>query len=67
MHHSFCKKISSTTVFNTDNNNVSGAANHIIKMISEGSCDTDAWINDAENSALHHRNTLYFKVYWNRE
>ncbi len=28
-------------------------------MISEGSCDTEVWSNDAENSALHHRNKLY--------
>ncbi len=32
-------------------------------MISEGSCDTEDWSNDAENSAAHHRNKLYFKVY----
>ncbi len=24
-------------------------------MICEGSCDTEDWSNDAENSALHHR------------
>ncbi len=30
-------------------------------MISEGSCDTEDWSNDAENSALHHRNTLCLK------
>jgi len=24
-------------------------------MISEGSCDTEDWSNDAENLALHHR------------
>ncbi len=35
---------------------------HII-MISEGSCDTEDWSNDAENSALRHRNKLHFKVY----
>ncbi len=29
-------------------------------MISEGSCDTEDWSNDAENSALHHRNKLHF-------
>ncbi len=34
-----------------------------IRMISEGSCDTEDWSNDAENSALHHRNKLYSKVY----
>ncbi len=28
-----------------------------IRMISEGSCDTEDWTNDAENSALH------FKIY----
>ncbi len=27
-------------------------------MISEGSCDTEDWSNDAEKSALHHRNKL---------
>ncbi len=29
-------------------------------MISEGSCHTEDWSNDAENSALH------FKMYENR-
>ena len=32
-------------------------------MISEGSCDTEDWNNDAKNSALLHMNKLYFKVY----
>ncbi len=32
--------------------NVCWAANQHIRMISEGSCDTEDWINDAENSAL---------------
>jgi len=54
------KILSNTTVFNTDNDWVS---NQYIRMISEGSCDTEDWSNDAENSALHHRNKLYFKVY----
>jgi len=26
--------------------------NHHIRVISEGSCDTEDWSNDAENSAL---------------
>ncbi len=30
-------------------------------MISKGSCDTEDWSNDAENSALHHRNK-YIKI-----
>jgi len=32
--------------------NVSCVANHHIRVISEGSCDTEYWRNDAENSAL---------------
>ncbi len=38
---------------NTDNNEkkVSWAANQHI-MISQGSCDTEDWSNDAENPAL---------------
>ncbi len=37
--------------------------NQHIRMISEGSCDTEDWSNDAEKSDLIHRNELYFKVY----
>ncbi len=36
-------------------------------MTSEGSCDTEDWNNDAENSALHHSNKLHFKIYSNRQ
>ncbi len=32
-------------------------------LISEGSCDTEDWSNDAENSALNHRNRLHFNIY----
>ncbi len=32
--------------------NIPWAANQHIRMISEGSCDTEDWSNDAENSAL---------------
>ncbi len=28
-----------------------------------GSCDTEDWSNDAENSAAHHRNKLFYKIY----
>jgi len=38
------------------------AANHQIIMVSEGSCDTEDWSNDAENSALHHMNILHIKT-----
>ncbi len=30
-------------------------------MISEGSYDTEDWRNDAENSALHHKNKYILK------
>ncbi len=32
-------------------------------MISEGSCDTEDWSNDAENSALHDRDFLFLFVF----
>ncbi len=37
---------------NIFSNNSSWAANQPIRMISEGSCDTEDWGNDAENSAV---------------
>uniref|UniRef100_A0A8C1K2L9 Period circadian clock 1a n=1 Tax=Cyprinus carpio TaxID=7962 RepID=A0A8C1K2L9_CYPCA len=40
------------------------SANQHIRMISEGSCDFEHWINAWNNSALDHRNKLYFKKYW---
>jgi len=43
--------------------NVSCASNHQIRMISEGSCNTEDWSTDAENVVLHHRNKLHFKIY----
>ncbi len=36
-------------------------------MISEGSCDTNDWGNDAENSALHHKNKFNLKIYSHRK
>ncbi len=62
-------------MFNIENNemlkmmkiNVSWAPNQPIKMISEGSCDIEDWSNDAENSALHNRNKLHFKMHSNRK
>jgi len=30
-------------------------------MISEGSCDTEVWSNDAENKALDHSNKYILK------
>ncbi len=32
-------------------------------MISEGSCDTEDWSNDAENAALYHINIFDSKIY----
>jgi len=47
--------LSSTNVFIIDDNNKNVSLkklNQHIRMISEGSCDTEDWSNDAENSAL---------------
>ncbi len=33
-------------------------------MISEGSCDTEDWSNDAENSALISEINYIFKLIW---
>ncbi len=53
------RKKNDSTVLNIDNNNNNNNkcfsfanANQHIRMISEGSCDTEDWSNDAENSAL---------------
>ncbi len=46
------KKILSSTTVSTL------IINHNIRMISEGSCDTEDWSSDAENSALLYRNTF---------
>jgi len=35
-------------------------------MIFEGSCDTEDWSNDPENSAFHHRNKFNFQIFSNR-
>ncbi len=35
-------------------------------MISEGSCDTQDWSNEAENAALHHINKLHLNTYKKR-
>jgi len=51
----------STTAFNNDNKKEC-FWNHQI-MIS----DAEDWRNDAENSALHHRNKLHFNIYSNRK
>ncbi len=34
--------------------------NQDIRMISEGSCDTEDWSNDAVNSALHYSNYIFY-------
>ncbi len=60
--YSFKKNIreQKQAIFIADNNNVSWAVNQHIKMISEGSCDTEDWINDAENSALPSQELIIF-------
>ncbi len=46
------------TVFTIVNKNKKIIEQHISTV--EGSCETEDWSNDAENSALHHRNKLQF-------
>ncbi len=41
--------------------NVFWAENQYIRMISEGSCDTEDWSNDADNSALI--NKVHVNIY----
>jgi len=36
-------------------------------MLSEGSCDTEDWSNDAENLVLVHRRKLTFTIYKNKK
>ncbi len=49
-------------MFNIDNdtNCVFKASNQHIRLISEGSCDTDDWRNDAGNSALPSQEKITF-------
>ncbi len=53
IHQGILKKMYST-VLNIDdnNNNKLEQPNQHIRMISEGSCETEDWRNDAENLAL---------------
>ncbi len=48
------KILSCTTVFNIDNNKkyALSSKSAYIRRISEGSCDTEDWCNDATNLAL---------------
>ncbi len=61
----FHQKRKKTTALHIENKNIflkkRWAANVLIWMISEGSCDIGDWSNDAENSALHYRNKFIFK------
>ncbi len=50
MYNGFQKILSSTTNLNIDNkkkNNDSWTLNQRIRIISEGSCDTEDWNNDS--------------------
>ncbi len=62
------KILCSTTVFSIDNNQkcfLSSKSAYYYDFWR--SCDTEDWSNDAENSALHHRNKLQFNRYWHRK
>ncbi len=55
------QKYYTDNVFNIDNNTKYSFIEHQITL--EWSCDTKHWRNDAENSAMHHINKLYFEIY----
>ncbi len=58
--------IISTAVFNIDDKkNVSSKSAYYTDFWR--SCDTEDSSNDAEKAALHPRNKLYFKIYYNRK
>ncbi len=54
IHQRILKKMYSTVLNIDDNNNNNKLEqpNQHIRMISEGSCETEDWRNDAENLAL---------------
>ncbi len=56
------KILCSTTVFNIGKNCFLSTKSTYNRMISEGSCDTEDWSNDSENSALLHRNKLHLYI-----
>ncbi len=59
----FSKILSSTTVFNIETNKKCiEMYNHYIRMISEESCDTEDWSNDAEKSALITETNYILKI-----
>jgi len=41
--------------------------NVYLRVISDGSCDTEHWSNDVENSALYQINKLNFTIYSHRK
>ncbi len=62
MNHSFHKYIKQHNCFHQWKYEELLPVQHI-RVISGGSCDTEDWSNDAEDSALHHKNKLHFKIY----
>ncbi len=69
MFHNFHKKYEAAELFSTliIIRNISWAVNQYIRIISEGSCDTEDWSNDAENTAVHHKNKLRFTIHLHRK
>jgi len=49
-------------ISNFDIDNISWAANQRIRMISEASCDTEGWSNEAGSSTWHQRKKLQFTI-----
>ncbi len=66
MYHGLHKTIKQQTIFNTDN--IKHFLKQHIRMISEGSCDTEDWSNNCWSIQLfHHNNKLHLQIYSNRK
>ncbi len=66
LKHQFYKHIKQDNIFSIDIQIYIYIflTNQHIRMISEGSCDTEDWNNDAEHVSFgHHQNKLHFKIY----
>ncbi len=59
----YTKNIKNHNVFYITIKNAFSVTNQHFRTISEGSCHTENCSDDAENSALLHRNKLHFIIY----
>ncbi len=64
MHHGLYKKMKQHNIDNNQKCFLSSKSVYYYDFWR--SCDTEDWSNDAENTALDHRNKLYLNIYSNR-